>query len=117
MSGENKICARHLDRQVCVYVRQSSLAQVQEHQESTRRQYGLQERALALGWPESQIVVIDEDLGHSASNINQVRSGYQRLLNALVSGQVGAVLSVEISRLARQDSEGHRLVEIAALMG
>lgn len=74
--------------------------QVQEHQESTRRQYGLRSRALALGWREEQIVVIDEDLGQSASEVGRVRAGYQRLLGEMVSGQVGAVLSVEISRLA-----------------
>jgi DNA invertase Pin-like site-specific DNA recombinase len=117
MKTESKVNASHLERKVCVYVRQSSLAQVAEHQESTRRQYALSERARALGWREEQIVVIDEDLGQSASDIGRVRAGYQHLLGEMVGGQVGAVLSVEISRLARQDSEGYKLVEIAALMG
>lgn len=117
MSGEQKISSGHLERQVCIYVRQSSLAQVQEHQESTLRQYGLQRRALDLGWQPGQIQTIDEDLGQSASDPNHQRSGFQRLLAEIVSGRVGAVLSVEISRLARQDSEGHRLVELAAFMG
>jgi DNA invertase Pin-like site-specific DNA recombinase len=116
MSGESKISASHLERKVCIYVRQSTPMQVQEHDESTRRQYDLRERALALGWQEMQIVVIDEDLGKSASGVGQVRAGYQRLLREVVSGQVGAILSVEMSRLARQDSEGHKLVEIATLM-
>jgi DNA invertase Pin-like site-specific DNA recombinase len=70
-----------------------------------------------LGWREDQIEVIDEDLGQSASEAGRVRAGYQRLLGEMLSGQVGAVLSVEVSRLARQDSEGYRLVEIAAWMG
>jgi DNA invertase Pin-like site-specific DNA recombinase len=116
MSGESKISASHRERKVCIYVRQSTPMQVQEHEESTRRQYDLSQRALALGWQKGQIVVIDEDLGKSASEAGQVRAGYQRLLQEVVSGQVGAILSVEISRLARQDSEGHRLVEIATLM-
>lgn len=116
MSGENKISASHLERKICIYVRQSTPMQVQEHGESTRRQYDLSQRALALGWQERQIVVIDEDLGKSASEVGQVRAGYQRLLREVVSGQVGAILSVEMSRLTRQDSEGHKLVEIATLM-
>jgi len=116
MSGESKIGVSHLDRRVCIYVRQSTPMQVQEHEESTRRQYDLKERALVLGWQKAQMVVIDDDLGKSASGIGQERAGYQRLLREVVSGQVGAILSVEMSRLARQDSEGHKLVELAALM-
>jgi DNA invertase Pin-like site-specific DNA recombinase len=98
-----------------VYVRQSTLAQVHEHQESTRRQYELFQRAHQLGWSEAQIDVIDEDLGRSASDASQTRTGFQKLLGKVVTGEVGAIFSVEISRLARQDSEGHRLVEVAAL--
>ncbi len=116
MKGENKLTASHLGRRVCIYVRQSTQMQVQIHPESTRRQYDLRSRALELGWRAEQIVVVDEDLGKSASDIGRVREGYQRLLGEIVSGQVGAILSVEISRLARQDSEGHKVVEVAALM-
>lgn len=116
MKGENKLTPGHLGRKVCIYVRQSTQMQVQIHGESTRRQYDLRRRALELGWREEQIVVVDEDLGKSASEIGRVREGYQRLLGEIVSGQVGAILSVEISRLARQDSEGHKVVEVAALM-
>jgi DNA invertase Pin-like site-specific DNA recombinase len=112
---ENKIQEIHIHRKVCIYVRQSTLAQVQEHQESTKRQYELYERARQLGWPDSQIEIIDEDLGHSASDASQLRIGFQKLLGKVVTGEVGAIFSTEISRLARQDSEGHRLVEIAAL--
>jgi DNA invertase Pin-like site-specific DNA recombinase len=89
--------------------------QVQIHQESTRRQYDLVQRARQLGWPDAQIEIIDEDLGHSASDQSQSRSGFQKLLSKVVTGEVGAIFSLEISRLARQDSEGYRLVEVAAL--
>lgn len=112
---ENKIQEVHLCRRACVYVRQSTLAQVHEHQESTRRQYEMYQRARQLGWMDAQIEVIDEDLGHSASDASQTRTGFQKLLGKVVTGEVGAIFSVEISRLARQDSEGHRLVEVAAL--
>jgi DNA invertase Pin-like site-specific DNA recombinase len=117
MSLNSKVRAEHLTRMACVYVRQSTIVQVQEHQESTRRQYALVERAQTLGWPEQRIQVIDEDLGHSASDISHPRRGFQRLLARVVTGEVGAIFSVEVSRLARQDSEGHRLVEVAALTG
>ena len=116
MKGENKLTSGHLERKVCIYVRQSTPMQVQIHGESTRRQYDLRYRAIELGWREEQIVVVDEDLGKSASDLGRDREGYQRLLGEIVSGQVGALLSVEISRLARQDSEGHKVVEVAALM-
>ena len=112
-----KIRADHLERRAYVYVRQSSMAQVHDHQETTRRQYDLKNRARQLGWPDERIVVIDDDLGQSASDPNLVRSGFQRLLAEVVVGRAGCVLSLEVSRLARQDSEGHRLVEVAALTG
>lgn len=111
----SKIRANHLERYAYVYVRQSDPNQVLNHQESTRRQYDLRHRARQLGWPDERIVVIDEDLGHSASDASQVRTGFERLVTDLFVGRVGAILSVEISRLTRQDSEGHRLVEVAAL--
>lgn len=112
---KSKIQEMHLCRRACIYVRQSTLVQVHEHQESTRRQYELYQRARQLGWMDAQIEVIDEDLGHSASDVSQTRTGFQKLLGKVVTGEVGAIFSVEVSRLARQDSEGHRLVEIAAL--
>jgi DNA invertase Pin-like site-specific DNA recombinase len=111
----HKIQEAHLCRRACVYVRQSTLAQVHEHQESTRRQYEMVQRARQLGWLDTQIEVIDEDLGRSASDVSQMRTGFQKLLGKVVTGEVGAIFSVEISRLARQDSEGHRLVEVATL--
>lgn len=111
----SKIRANHLERYAYVYIRQSDPSQVLNHQESTRRQYDLRHRARQLGWSDERIVVIDEDLGHSASDASQVRTGFERLVTDLFVGRVGAILSVEISRLTRQDSEGHRLVEVAAL--
>lgn len=112
-----KIQPEHLTRLAYIYVRQSSLAQLQEHQESTRRQYELQQRAWQLGWPRERIVVIDADLGHSASNPQAPRDGFAHLLAEVALGRVGAIFSVEVSRLARIDSEWHRLVELAALTG
>ena len=115
--SQAKVQAEHLARQAYIYVRQSSMTQVCEHQESTRRQYELQARAQQLGWTDERIVVLDEDLGQSASDTHLVRTGFQKLLADVVVGQVGCIVSLEVSRLARQDSEGHRLVEVAALMG
>jgi DNA invertase Pin-like site-specific DNA recombinase len=112
-----KIQPDHLQRLAYIYVRQSSLAQVQEHQESTRRQYDLQQRAWHLGWPQGRIVVLDADLGHSASDPHASRGGFEQLLAEVALGRVGAIFSLEVSRLARQDSEWHRLVELAALSG
>jgi len=112
-----KIQAEHLARQAYVYIRQSTMAQVYEHQESTRRQYELQQRARQLGWSDERIVIIDQDLGHSAADASHLRPGFERLLAEVVLGQAGAILGLEVSRLARQDSEGHRLVEVAALTG
>jgi len=115
ISSNAKIRTEHIERWAYVYVRQSDPAQVLEHQESTRRQYELKQRARQLGWPDRRIAVIDDDLGQSASDASQVRRGFERLLAEVVVGRAGAVFSLEVSRLARRDSEGHRLVEIAAL--
>jgi|APFre7841882590_1041340.scaffolds.fasta_scaffold04702_3 DNA invertase Pin-like site-specific DNA recombinase len=112
-----KIQPEHLQRLAYVYVRQSSLAQLQDHQESTRRQYELQQRAWQLGWSRERIVVLDADLGHSASDPQAPRTGFAQLLAEVALGRVGAIFSVEVSRLARIDSEWHRLVELAALTG
>ena len=103
MHSNAKIRAEHLKRWAYVYVRQSDPIQVLEHQESTRRQYELKQRARQLGWPDERIEVIDEDLGQSASDTSQVRRGFERLLAEVVVGRAGAVFSLEVSRLARQD--------------
>jgi DNA invertase Pin-like site-specific DNA recombinase len=95
-------------------VRQRTLRQVVEHTERTQRQYGLQERAVALGWPREQIVVVDADQGHSGASAVD-RAGFQTLVAAVGLGQVGIVLGLEVSRLARSSADWHRLLEICAL--
>jgi DNA invertase Pin-like site-specific DNA recombinase len=108
------VTSEHLRRLAYLYVRQSSLQQVHDHRESTARQYDLKRRAHALGWPPDQIVVIDEDLGLSgASSIE--RNGFQRLVAEVGLGRVGVVMGLEVSRLARNSTDWHRLLEICAL--
>src|ERR1700682_491239 len=96
----NNITADHLARRACVYVRQSTPGQVQNNLESQRRQYALVDRARSLGWQD--VDVIDDDLGVSGSGTH--RPGFERLLRALCDGHVGAVFSIEASRLARKRS-------------
>ena len=110
----DKICPQHLDRLAVVYVRQSTMQQVVEHQESTRLQYGLVDRALALGWTRDRILVIDEDLGKSASSI-EGRLGFQQLVAEVSLDHVGLILGLDISRLARSSKDWHQLLEICAL--
>ncbi len=112
----SKIAARHLERKAFVYVRQSSLAQVQHHRESTQRQYGLRERAVTLGWRTEQVETIDEDQGQSGASADN-RGGFQRLVSEVALGHVGAVLGLEVSRLARSCADWYRLLEVAALAG
>ena len=111
-----KVQPGHRDRLAAVYVRQSTTAQVHDHQESTRLQYGLAERAVTLGWAPSRVVVIDEDLGHSASGID-ARPGFARLVSEVGLDHVGIVLGIEMSRLARSGREWHQLLELCALSG
>jgi excisionase family DNA binding protein len=108
-----KITPDHLARGAYVYVRQSTAEQVQNSLESQRRQYGLVERARQLGW--SDIVVIDDDLGRSGGGV--ARPGFERLLAAICAGRVGAVLSIEASRLARNGRDWHTLLEFCGLVG
>jgi DNA invertase Pin-like site-specific DNA recombinase len=103
-----------LARQAIVYVRQSTATQVSENRESQRRQYELVERARALGFHD--VVVIDDDLGRSGSGLTE-RPGFQRLVAAVCSGQVGAVLCIEASRLARNGRDWHYLVDFCGLVG
>lgn len=111
-----KIEQRHLDRLSIVYVRQSSLRQVEHNQESTRLQYGLQHRAKALGWHADRIEVIDDDLGVSGTSIAG-REGFQRLLSEIALDHVGMILGVEMSRLARSNRDWHQLLELCARFG
>ena len=109
-----KVQARHCDRQAVVYVRQSTLRQVEQNRESTRLQYGLADRACRLGWRREQIVVIDDDLGRSGATTSD-RPGFQRLVAEVGLGHVGLVLGIEISRLARSCRDWHQLLEMCAL--
>lgn len=108
-----KIAADHLRRKAYLYVRQSTLRQVFENTESTKRQYALRERAVALGWPLDRVVVIDSDQGQSGADSD--RAGFQQLVAAVGVGEVGVVLGLEVSRLARSSTDWHRLLEICAL--
>ena len=112
-AGHQKVTASHLSRDAYLYVRQSSLRQVFEHGESTRRQYALRERAVALGWPTERVTVIDSDLGLSGADSD--REGFQRLVAEAGMGRAGIVLGLEVSRLARNSTDWHRLLEICAL--
>ena len=95
MSVADKVQSRHCDRLAIVYVRQSTLQQVERHQESTRLQYGLVERALQFGWSRERVVVIDDDLGRSGAAA-AMNPGFQRLVAEVGLGRVGLVLGVEI---------------------
>ena len=106
---QQKIRPEHLDRAAVVYVRQSSRQQVLEHTESTRLQYALAGRAVALGWARSQVVVIDDDLGVSAATADS-RKGFARLVTEVTMGRVGVVLGIEMSRLARTGRDWHQLL-------
>ena len=113
---QQKIRPDHLDRAAVVYVRQSSRQQVLEHSESTRLQYALAERAVALGWARSQVAVIDDDLGVSAATADS-RRGFARLVAEVTMGRVGVVLGIEMSRLARTGRDWHQLLELCCLSG
>lgn len=115
MSDErNKISAAHLSRKAYLYIRQSTIRQVFENQESTRRQYDLQKRATGLGWAEEDVIVLDDDLGVSgAAGVDRV--GFQKLVAEVGMGNVGLVMGLEVSRLARGCGDWHRLLEICAL--
>jgi DNA invertase Pin-like site-specific DNA recombinase len=108
-----KVTASHLERLACLYVRQSTLRQVFENRESTKRQYGLKTKALMLGWSEEQVCVIDCDLGQSGASGD--RAGFKQLVADVGLGQVGIVMGLEVSRLARNSSDWQRLLEICAL--
>ena len=108
-----KVTGGHLSRDAYLYVRQSTVRQVYENTESTRRQYALRERAVALGWPGERVVVIDTDLGRSGADRD--RDGFQRLVAEVGMGRAGIVLGLEVSRLARNSTDWHRLLEICAL--
>ena len=114
MNAESKVTTEHLKRWAYLYIRQSTLRQVLENTESTQRQYALRRRALALGWPEERIIVIDHDQGQSGASAVD-REGFQRLVTEVGLGKAGIVMGLEVSRLARNCADWHRLLEICAL--
>jgi DNA invertase Pin-like site-specific DNA recombinase len=109
-----KVTANHLKRDAYLYVRQSTLRQVAEHGESTQRQYALRDRAIAAGWPAERIRVIDCDLGKSGSSA-ATRDGFQELVSEVALSKAGIVMGLEVSRLARNSADWHRLIELCAL--
>ena len=107
--SEWKVTASHRSRAAAIYVRQSTMVQVERNRESTARQYDLVSRARELGWPRSAVTVIDEDLGLSGASAAG-RSGFAQLAAQVGMGQVGIVLSLEVSRLARNNADWYRLL-------
>ena len=114
MEAHQKVSASHLKRSAYLYVRQSTMRQVIENTESTQRQYALRQRAVALGWPDERVIVIDTDLGQSGASAAD-REGFQKLVAEVGMGRAGIVLGLEVSRLARNSTDWHRLLEICAL--
>ncbi|MGC8537162.1 MAG: recombinase family protein [Rhizomicrobium sp.] len=109
-----KVQAHHLERGAYLYIRQSSMRQVMENVESTKRQYDLRGRAIGLGWRDDQIIVIDSDQGESGASASW-REGFQHLVSDVGMGRAGIVMGLEVSRLARNNADWHRLLEICAL--
>jgi DNA invertase Pin-like site-specific DNA recombinase len=109
-----KIRSTHLERRAAVYLRQSTLKQVHEHRESTTRQYALRQRAVALGWDEERVDVIDDDLGQSGAS-SDWREGFQRLAESVAHGRVGAIFALEVSRLSRSSADWHQLLQLCGL--
>jgi DNA invertase Pin-like site-specific DNA recombinase len=114
IESNQKVTAGHLKRDAYLYVRQSTMRQVFENTESTERQYALRQRAIALGWPSDKVIVIDSDLGQSGASATD-RAGFQKLVAEVGMGRAGIVLGLEVSRLARNSADWHRLLEICAL--
>src|SRR5215469_9958184 len=111
MTDKSKVTAAHLRRCALVYVRQSTAAQVEYNRESTERQYRLAERAAELGWPREQIKVLDQDLGISGSGL-AARAGFTHMTAEVALGHVGIVLGLEVSRLARNNADWYRLLDL-----
>ncbi|WP_425360781.1 recombinase family protein [Candidatus Tisiphia endosymbiont of Ceraclea dissimilis] len=112
--SSGKIQAYHHDRLAIVYIRQSTLQQVERHSESTKLQYNLVERAYALGWSADKVLIIDDDLGRSGATA-EGRPGFQRLVAEVGLDHVGIVLGIEVSRLARSCKDWYQLLEVCVL--
>ena len=108
---ELKVTPLHLERDAYLYIRQSTPRQVLENKESTQRQYAMRDRALAMGWPLERIHVIDCDLGKSGSQ-SANRDGFQELVSEVALDKAGLVMGLEVSRLARNCADWHRLIEL-----
>jgi excisionase family DNA binding protein len=116
MSSHQKIAERHRQRRAVVYVRQSTLVQVERNTESAQRQYALRERAIDLGWPAASVVVVDEDTGRSGASTDG-RLGFKELVAEVGLGHVGLILALEVSRFARSSADWHQLIDLCALTG
>lgn len=114
MNESRKVLTHHLERDAYLYIRQSSMKQVLENVESTKRQYALRARAAALGWTDERIIVIDSDQGESGASTAR-REGFRQLVTDVGLGRAGIVMGLEVSRLARNNADWHRLLEICAL--
>src|SRR3954447_15242853 len=114
MSDRSKITEAHRRRRAVVYVRQSTLGQVERNPESAARQFALRDRAVELGWPRESVVVVDEDTGRSGAS-TAGRLGFKELVAEVGLGQVGIVLALEVSRLARSSADWHQLLALCAL--
>jgi DNA invertase Pin-like site-specific DNA recombinase len=114
MTDLSRIKPSHTARASCIYVRQSSPSQVEHNRESTARQYALADRACQLGWPKDQVVIIDDDLGLSGASAEK-RSGFARMISEVALGHVGIILGLEVSRLARNNADWYRLLELCGL--
>jgi DNA invertase Pin-like site-specific DNA recombinase len=114
MSDLSKIKSSHTQRAAFVYIRQSTPGQVEHNRESTARQYALADRACQLGWSKEQVVIIDDDLGLSGSTTDK-RSGFARLTSEVALAHVGIVLGLEVSRLARNNADLYRLLELCGI--
>ena len=108
-----RVASHHLSRDAYLYIRQSTLRQLSENGESTRRQYALRERAIALGWPTERIHIIDQDIGLSGAH-SEGRDGFQELVAAVGLRKVGLVLGLEVSRLARNSVDWQQLLQLCA---
>src|SRR3954467_1805358 len=114
MTDPSKINPSHTARKAFIYVRQSSASQVEHNRESTARQYALGDRAHQLGWSKDQVTIVDDDLGLSGASADK-RTGFARMISEVALGQVGIILGLEVSRLARNNADWYRLLELCGL--
>src|SRR5213594_3336476 len=113
---EDRVTTAHRAKLAYIYVRQSTAGQVRQHQESTELQYRLVDRAILFGWPKKRVEVIDDDLGKSGASSDD-RYGFQRLIAEIGLGKAGLVLSLDASRLARNNRDWHQLLELCSVFG